>query len=57
MWLFSGAPEDPDDETVMELHGPDALYSAAKRLIHAIWTEDQDALQDTAHGMIQTANP
>jgi len=30
MWLFSGVPEDPEDETVLELHGSDALYSAAK---------------------------
>jgi hypothetical protein len=41
----------------MEMHGPNALYSAAKSLIHVIWTEDQDAQQDTVHGMIQTANP
>jgi hypothetical protein len=55
MWLFSGAPEDQDDETVMEMHGADALYSAVKRLMHAIRTEDQDAEQDAAHRMIQFA--
>jgi len=57
MWLFSGAPEDPEDETVMEMHCADALYSAVKSLMHAIWTEDQDAQQDAAHRMIQIAKP
>jgi hypothetical protein len=56
MWLFSGAPEDPEDETVMEIDGADALYSAVKSLMHASPTEDQDAQQDTAHRMIQIAN-
>jgi hypothetical protein len=55
MWLFSGAPEDQEDKTVMEMHGADALYSAVKRLMHAIRTEDQDAEQDAAHRMIQFA--
>jgi len=57
MWLFSGAPEDPEDETVMEMHGADALYSAVKSLMHAIRTEDQDTEQDAAHRMIQIAKP
>jgi len=25
MWLFSGAPEDPEDNTVIEKHGAEAL--------------------------------
>ena len=25
MWLFSGAPEDPEDKTVLEYHGAEAL--------------------------------
>jgi len=25
MWLFSGAPDDPEDETLMEMHGANAL--------------------------------
>jgi hypothetical protein len=49
MWLFSGAPEDPEDETVMEMHGADALYSAVKSLMRAIRTEGQDAQQNAAH--------
>ena len=57
MWLFSGAPEDPEDEIVMEMHEADALYSAVKSLMHAIRTEDQDARQDAAHWMIQKATP
>jgi hypothetical protein len=39
MWLLSGAPEDAVYETVMEMHGANALYSAVKSLMHAIWTE------------------
>jgi len=57
MWLFSGAPKDPEDETVMEMHGADALYSAVKSLMHAIRTEDQDVQHDPAHRMIQIARP
>jgi hypothetical protein len=38
MWLFSGAPEDPEDETVMQMHCADALYSAVKSLMRAIQT-------------------
>jgi len=57
MWLFSGAPEDPEDETLMEKHGTEALYSAVKGLMHAIWTEDQDAQQDAAHRVIKIAKP
>jgi len=41
----------------MEMHGADALYSAVKSSIHAIWTEDQDAQQDAAHRIIQIAKP
>ena len=57
MWLFSGAPEDPEDETVMEMHRTDVLSSAVKSLMHAIRTEYQDAQQDAAHRMIQIAKP
>jgi len=42
MWLFSGAPEDPEDDTVMGKHGAKALYSAVESLMHAIWTEDEE---------------
>jgi hypothetical protein len=41
----------------MEMHGADTLYSAVKSLMHAIWTEDQDAQQDAVHRMIQIAKP
>jgi hypothetical protein len=57
MCLLSGGPEDPEDETVMEKHDADALYSAVKSLMHAIGTEDQDAQQDAPHRMIQIAKP
>ena len=55
MWLFWGAPKDPEDDTVMEKHGADALYSAVTSWIHVIQTEDHDAEQDAAHLMIQIA--
>jgi hypothetical protein len=43
MWLFSDAPDDLEDETVMEMHGAKALYSAVKRLMNSILTEDKEA--------------
>jgi len=55
MWLFSGAPEDPKDDTVMEKHGAEVLYSAVKSLMHAIRTDNEEAQQAAAHQMIQIA--
>jgi hypothetical protein len=40
MWLFSGGPEDPENDTVMEMHGADALYCAVESMMDAIRTED-----------------
>jgi len=57
MWLFSGAPDNPEDDTVMEKHGAEALNSTVKSLMHAIWTENKEAQQDAAHRMIQIAKP
>jgi hypothetical protein len=57
MLLFSGAPDHPEDETVMELHGADALYSAVKSSMHAVRTEDQDAQWYAAHWIIHVAKP
>jgi len=57
MWLFSGAPDDPEDDAVMEKHSTNALYSAVNSLMHVIGTGDEDAEQDAAHRMIQIANP
>jgi len=57
MWLFSGASEDPEDDTVMGKHGAEAFYSAVKSLMHAIWTKDKEGQQDAAHWMIQIAKP
>jgi len=51
MWMFSGPPEHPEDNSMMEIHAVYTLYSAAKSLMHAIRTEDQDAQQDVAHWM------
>ena len=40
MWLCSGVPKHPEDDTVMEKHSVDALYSTGKSLIHTILTEE-----------------
>ena len=55
MRLFSGAPENLDDDAVMGKHSASALNSAVKSLMHAILTEDEEAQQNAAHGMIQIA--
>jgi len=55
LWLLSGVPEDPEDDTVMEQHGADARNSAVMSLMHGIGTEDQEAQHDAAHRMIQIA--
>ena len=57
MWLFPGAHDDPEDDTVLEKHGVMAWYSAVKRLMHPIRIEYEDAQQDVAHPMIQIAKP
>jgi len=57
MWLFPGASEDPEDQTVMEQYSTEELYFAAKTLMHAIWTEDKDSQQETAYRIIVIAKP
>jgi len=57
MWQFWGAPDDPEDDTVMEKHGGEALYSAVKSVMHAIRTENEEAQQDVAAWMIQIVQP
>jgi hypothetical protein len=57
MWQFSGTPGDPENETVIEMHGAGALYPAVKSWMLSIRMEDQDAQQDAAHCMIRIAKP
>jgi len=57
IWVFSGAPDDPQDKTVMENNRAEALYSAVKSLMHAIWTKDQEALWAVAHQITQIGKP
>jgi hypothetical protein len=57
MWLFSGAPEDQADETVMEKHSAKAQSSGVMSLMHAIRTEDRDTQHDAAQHMIPIAKP
>jgi len=57
MWLFSGTPDNPEDNTVMEKHGAEALHSAVKSLMDAIWTENEEAQHYAAHQLIQIPKP
>jgi hypothetical protein len=57
MWLSSGVAEDPEDDTLMQKHGAEAVYSAVKSLMHAILPKDEEAQQDVAHRMIQIVKP
>jgi hypothetical protein len=57
MWLLSGVAEDPEDETVMEMHGANTLYCAVRSLMHTFRTENHDAHRDAAHRMIKIATP
>ena len=57
MWLFPGTPEDPEDETLMERHGAEALYCTVKSLMHPIRTDEEVAQQAAAHRTIQIASP
>jgi hypothetical protein len=57
MWLSSGVAEDPEDDTLMQKHGAEAVYSAVQSLMHAILTKDEEAQQDVAHRMIQIVKP
>jgi len=57
MWLFSGVPDHPEDDTVREKDGAEALYSAVKGLMHANRTENEEARQDVGLRMIQFAKP
>lgn len=55
MWQFSGKPEDPEDDTVIEKHGAETLRSTVKSLRNAIWTEDDAARLDAAPQMIRNS--
>jgi len=46
MWLFSSVPEDSENDSLMETHGAEALYSTVNSVLQAIWAKDTDALQD-----------
>jgi chorismate mutase len=50
-------PDGPENDTLMEQHGAEALYSAVRRLMRAIHTKDEEAQQDVVHRMIQISKP
>jgi len=52
VWLFSGAPEDLEDDTGMKKHSVLALYSTVKSLMQAIRADNQDAQHDATHRTI-----
>jgi len=56
MFLVAGAPEHPEDETVLDMEGADALYSAVNSVMQATQTENRDVQQDAGHRVIQIAN-
>jgi hypothetical protein len=56
MWLKLDAPKDSEDDTAMENHGPELVYSTVTSLMYAIRTEDHNTQQHTAHRMIQIKN-
>jgi len=49
MWLCSGAPGDPEDDTGIEKHDAEVLHSAVRSVMHAIQTEDEQTPHDMAH--------
>jgi len=57
LWQFSNTPEDPEDDTVMENHCAEALYSTVISSMHVIRTEDYEAQQDAAHQILHVALP
>jgi hypothetical protein len=57
MWLFSGVPEDPEDEIVMKVHSADAQCAAVKSSMYAIRTEDHDVQHDSIHQLMEIAKP
>jgi len=57
MWLMTSEPDDPEDNTVMEKYGADALNFAMNSLMHALQTEDEESQQDAVYQMTQFANP
>jgi len=57
LWLFSDGPDYPDGNTVMLKNGAEALNSAVKCVMHAIWTEAEEAQHDMAHHRIHIPTP
>jgi hypothetical protein len=56
-WLFSGVPEDPEDDSVMVNHGVEGLYSTVESVMHAIRNEDEEAQQDVLYRIFQIKKP
>ena len=53
--LFANAPENPPEDSAVEKHGADALYSGVKCSMDAICTADNAGHLDVVHRIIQIA--
>jgi len=57
MWLFPCAPDEHEDETLMEKHVTHPLYPAVQSSMHARWSANQDAHLDAGYRVIQIVKP
>ncbi|KAF8537453.1 hypothetical protein BDD12DRAFT_806924 [Trichophaea hybrida] len=57
IWWLSGAPIRPEDNTLMELHGADALHMAVRSLTQGIRSDDDEAQKAAAEQIIRIAKP
>ncbi|KAF8536335.1 hypothetical protein BDD12DRAFT_890450 [Trichophaea hybrida] len=57
IWLFSGPPIRPEDKTLMELHGADALQVAVRSWTQGIRSDDNEAQKAAAKQIIRIAKP
>jgi len=57
MWLFSGAPEDPEDNSVMDKNHRDASCPSVKSTMDAVQTHDEATPQGAPWRMIPSTKP
>jgi hypothetical protein len=55
--LFSGVPDNPEDNTVTEQHGGAELYLVVHSMRYATRTEYEEAQEDVAHKILYIAKP
>lgn len=57
LWLFSGAPEDPEIYTLMDNNYAGGLDSAVTNMTHGVRTDDNEVQSVVALLMSQTRRP